>query len=200
MLEFSVNVHVELLPAESQGPPTAAQLPGVPVFVKVIDVPTGNSVSQVLDVPVAVESKTEQLTPEGLLMSVPLAGLNPLMQFVRSRVYLRQPECAATVVVRSAVMAKSAVTVVSESKVTTQVPVPEHGLPHPTNTEPDAAVAVRSMTLPSANVMEQVDGQMMPEGVLMTVPLPVSVSDTVRVCEVDGTHVRVTTLLPSAVS
>ena len=52
-------------------------------------------------------------------------------------------------------------------------PVPEHGPLHPSKPEPEAADAVRLTVVPDGNTEEHCeDGQLMPAGVLVTVPAP----------------------------
>ena len=76
---------------------------------------------------------------------------------------------------------KLAVQDLSASSVT--VPSAQSASPvHPAKNDPDAAVAIRTTTVPLAYVSEQSPGQLMPLGVLLTVPLPVPdrVIDSVR--------------------
>ena len=56
---------------------------------------------------------------------------------------------------------------------TKQVPVPEHAPLHPVNVDPAEGVAVRLTFWPCAKFPVQVAVQLMPLGVLTTVPLPV---------------------------
>lgn len=80
-----------------------------------------------------------------------------------------------------------AVTVLSESIVTVQEPVPEHPPPdHPSKVEPDAAVAVRVTVVSVVTDAVQVEPQSMPEGVEVTVPLPVPLLLMLKVCEAEG--------------
>ena len=65
-----------------------------------------------------------------------------------------------------------AVTGVAALTVTTQVTVPEHGALQPAKVEPFAAVAVRVTAVPGVTDCEQVDPQLRPAGVLVTVPEP----------------------------
>lgn len=59
---------------------------------------------------------------------------------------------------------------------TVQVPVPVQAPPlHPVNTLPDAAAGVSVTLVPDTKFVEQVAPQLMPDGVLVTVPLPVPV-------------------------
>ena len=63
--------------------------------------------------------------------------------------------------------------------VTVQAPVPEQAPDQPVNLYPRAAAGVSVTLVPEVNAAEQVPGQEMPEGELVTVPLPLTV--TVRV-------------------
>jgi hypothetical protein len=70
--------------------------------------------------------------------------------------------------------ANVAVTLVAALNATTHAPVPEQPPPlHPEKAEPAAAAAVRVTLLPPGKVEEQVVPQLMPAGVLVTLPLPV---------------------------
>jgi hypothetical protein len=78
-------------------------------------------------------------------------------------------------------VANVAMTVVVEVRVTVQGPVPVQPPPlQPENAEPVAPVAVRVTGVPPARVAEQVAPQMIPDGVLITVPLPAPIFTTVR--------------------
>src|SRR5436309_2609295 len=66
--------------------------------------------------------------------------------------------------------------------VTTQIPVPLHPAPlQPLNTDPLAGVAVSVTDVPLANDALQVAPQLIPTGLLVTVPPPLPVLVTVRV-------------------
>jgi hypothetical protein len=54
--------------------------------------------------------------------------------------------------------------------------MPEHAPPNPEKLNPDAAVAVRLTLVPSLKLAEQVVGQLIPAGLLVTVPLPETVT------------------------
>ena len=72
---------------------------------------------------------------------------------------------------------KEAVTPVAAATVTVHVvAVVAHAPPHPVNAEPVAGVSVRVTTAFCANAAEQVLGQLMPAGLLVTVPEPDSVT------------------------
>jgi hypothetical protein len=101
--------------------------------------------------------------PAGLLLTVPL----PLPVLVTVRVYsdvkLALTACAALIV-------------------TTHAPVPLHPAPlHPENADPLAGVAVKVTCVPLTNAALHVAPQLIPAGLLVTVPLPLPVFVTVRV-------------------
>jgi hypothetical protein len=74
---------------------------------------------------------------------------------------------------------KVAVTVVAAVMGTVQVAVPEQPPPlQPVKVEPAAAEAVRVTEV--LKLARQVEGQLMPAGALVTVPLPVPAGVTVR--------------------
>jgi len=54
--------------------------------------------------------------------------------------------------------------------------VPLHAPPNTATLKPEAAVAVRVTVAPELNFAVQVPGQLMPAGLLVTVPLPVTVT------------------------
>ena len=75
---------------------------------------------------------------------------------------------------------KEAVTPVAAETVTAHVvAVVAHAPPHPVNVEPAAGVSVRVTTAFCAKGAEQVEGQLMPAGLLVTVPEPERVT-TIR--------------------
>ena len=72
-------------------------------------------------------------------------------------------------------------TEVAAFRVTAQVPVPVQPPPlQPVKVEPAAGAAVRVMAVPTVNEAEQAAPQEIPEGALLTVPLPVPVLVTLR--------------------
>ena len=74
-----------------------------------------------------------------------------------------------------------AVTEATELRVTIHAPVPEQAAPvQPVNVEPDAAVAVKVTTVLLGKAAEHVDPQLMPAGLLVTVPAPPPVLFTVK--------------------
>jgi len=74
-----------------------------------------------------------------------------------------------------------AVTVIAEVMVTVHGSMPTQLSPlQPVKVKPLDGVAVRVTEVPLGNVPEQLDPQLMPSGVLMTVPLPAPVFTTAR--------------------
>src|SRR5262249_13777789 len=86
--------------------------------------------------------------------------------------------------------AKVALTVVSLDRVTVQKPVPEQPPPdHPVKRDPDAAVAASVTCVPAVNACVQLGPQLMPAGLLVTLPDPVRA--TVSVWFAGGIAVKV---------
>jgi hypothetical protein len=103
-----------------------------------------------------VEHTAPQLMPAGELLTVP-APLPDLFT-VRAKDWTTKP----------------AVTVVAAFMVTTHVPVPVHPPPvQPVKVDPAAGVAVSVTGVPLVYAAEQIEPQLMPAGLLETVPLPV---------------------------
>lgn len=76
-----------------------------------------------------------------------------------------------------------ATTLASEVMLIVQPDVPEHPAPdHPANFDPEAGVAVRVTESRPSNLLEHVVPQLIPAGVLVTVPVPDPPSDTDSVC------------------
>src|SRR5208283_83959 len=73
---------------------------------------------------------------------------------------------------------KVAVTDRAALRVTLHTPMPEQAPLQPVNVDPAPAMAV-SVTVPLANVVEQTGPQLIPIGVLITVPTPVPAVETV---------------------
>lgn len=69
-------------------------------------------------------------------------------------------------------MAKFAVTEVFAVKLKAHAPVPLHAPDQPSNVEPEAGAAVSVTAVPLAKLALQVWPQLMPEGLLLTVPEP----------------------------
>jgi hypothetical protein len=107
--------------------------------------------------------------PTGLLVTVPVpvpASVTASVKFV-------------TVVLNVAVTVSAALIV------TEQVLVPVQPAPlHPANVDPVAAAAVSTTTCPAVKLAEHVGWHAMPAGLLVTVPVPVPASTTVRVAPV----------------
>ena len=62
---------------------------------------------------------------------------------------------------------------------TVHVPVPVHAPVQPANVEPEPAAAVSVTCVPLAKLALHVEPQLMPAGLLVTVPVPVPASATV---------------------
>jgi hypothetical protein len=69
----------------------------------------------------------------------------------------------------------------SASNVTVQAAVPEQAPDQPVKIEPASALAVRVTVDPRANAAEQLPPQLIPAGLLVTVPEPLPALPTVRV-------------------
>jgi len=82
-------------------------------------------------------------------------------------------------------------TVVLTVRVITQDPVPAHGADHPVKFEVPLGVAVSVTTVPDAKLAVQVEPQLIPAGLLITVPPPDPDLVTVRV--IMGTVLNVAT-------
>ncbi|PYM68547.1 MAG: hypothetical protein DME11_00055, partial [Candidatus Rokuibacteriota bacterium] len=104
---------------------------------------------------------------------------------------------------------KVAVTVVAAETVTTHDPVPEHPPPlQPVKVEPAAGAAVSVTAVPLVKLAEQVAPQVIPAGLLVTVPVPaletvrakvgvkVTVNVSVAVLPAASVAVTVSTFVP----
>jgi hypothetical protein len=138
------------------------------VAVKVTVVPLGKVAIQVVP----------QSMPLGTLVTVP--DPDPVLLTVK--------------LTRSGVASNCATTVWLLLITVTQVPVPLQPPPlHPTNVDPLAATAVKVTDVPLAKLALQVPPQLIPAGVLVTVPLPGPVLLTVKMAApADGLNVAVT--------
>ena len=124
--------------------------------------PKAGAVVKLTAVPLlnVAEQLLPQLMPAGLLVTVPL----PVPALARVRVKVLRLNVAVQVVL---------VFIVTEPL----QPVPDQ----PAKVEPKAGVAVKVTAVPLLSVAEQVLPQLMPAGLLVTVPLPVPALATVRV-------------------
>jgi hypothetical protein len=84
-----------------------------------------------------------------------------------------------------------AVTLSAALIVTTQLPVPLHAPLQPANVLPKLADCVSVTCVPLAKLAEQPSGQMMPAGLLVTLPLPVPARATVNAYVVVALNVAV---------
>ena len=103
-----------------------------------------------------------QLMPDGVLVAVPFPDMK-------------------TESVEEAPDTKVADTDCAELIVTTQLPVPLHAPPQPLKYEPEPAVAVSATCVPLAKFAPHVAPQLITDGELVTVPLPLSLTDNVKV-------------------
>lgn len=110
-----------------------------------------------------------QLIPAGLLVTVPVPETLTVSAYPGLNVAAR---------------AAAALTV------TLQAPVPEHAPLHPPNIELAPAEAVSVTCVPCVKLAEHVVGQLMPAGLLFTVPVP----ETLTVSSCAGLNVAVTAL------
>jgi hypothetical protein len=108
-------------------------------------------------------------------------------------IQLIEPFAPETVVIEYVFRLKVAIQVLLESiKTVVGLIVPEQSPDHPAKVELAKGVAVRSTDDPPVNEALQVSPQLMPAGVLVTVPPPVPVLFTVRVLSSFSTTLRVT--------
>ena len=114
---------------------------------------------------------------------VPLAklALQELGQLIPMGALVTVPEPLPAIVTDNGKFATNvAVTDCAALIVTVQLPVPVQAPLHPAKVEPAAALADKVTLVPLAKLALQVPGQLMPGGVLETVPLPVPARVTVR--------------------
>jgi hypothetical protein len=143
--------------------------PAAGAAFSVTTVPVGNGALQLVP----------QLIPPGMLVTVP-----PPVPAVFT---------VSVVVVGGGAGLNDAVIVLGPVIVTTHGPVPLHPPPlHPPNVELPVAAAVRVTWVPLAKLALQVAPQVMPGGVLVTVPLPAPVFVTVSTTVGAGVNSAVT--------
>ena len=165
---FAVIVKVQVLVPSQRAPPHPANVEFVfGAAVSVIAVPLAKFAVQAVG----------QLIPAGLLVTVPPPV--PASETVNANVLV--------LAVKLAVTAAFAV-IVNE-----QVLVPSQSAPpHPANVEFALAVAVKVIAVPLGKFAEHAVGQLIPAGLLVTVPPPVPASVTARVKPVPAPKVAVT--------
>jgi hypothetical protein len=106
----------------------------------------------------AVQVPVLQLIPAGLLVTVPVP---------------------VTLTDNWLVPEKAALTDFAAVMLTAQVPVPLHAPPQFENIAPEPGVAVKVTVTPNGKFALQVPGQLIPAGLLVTVPLPASLTVSV---------------------
>jgi hypothetical protein len=127
-----------------------------------VEVPSGLAVNTT-EAPsryVWVQSAPQSI-PDGLLVTVP-------------------PPVPDLVTVRTRPGVNVAVTDLAAFMVSMQVPVPEQSPLHPVNTDPESAAAVNVTDSPWSNAAVQVVPQLIPDGTLVTEPVPLPAFVTVR--------------------
>jgi hypothetical protein len=147
---FSVNTH-EAVPVQAPDHPANVD-PAIAVAVRVTFDPAAKSALQLLP----------QLIPVGALVTVP--------EPVPARETLSTGRAAAVLNV--------AVAEVFALNDTVHVPVPLQAPDQPANVDPEAGVAVRVTEVPLSKEAEQVEPQLMPDGLLVIVPAPVPLACT----------------------
>jgi hypothetical protein len=141
-------------PVPLQAPPQPPKLCPAPGFA--VNVTTFPALKLWLQVP-------PQLIPAGLLFTVPVPA--PAPSFATVNGYVESVNLAFT---------DLAALIVTE-----HAPVPVQAPLHPAKVDPAPAVAVSVTTVPLAKFALHVPGQLIPGGLLVTVPLPVPARETV---------------------
>jgi hypothetical protein len=144
-LAVKVTTHVDV-PLQAPDHPVNVE-PAAGAAVSVTTVPLLNPALHVVP----------QLIPDGLLVTIPV----PV------------PAKVTASTGWAAIAVNCAITEVCEVRVTTHELIPEHAPDHPVKVDPDAGVAVRVTLVPELNFAVQVDPQLIPEGLLLTIPVPV---------------------------
>jgi hypothetical protein len=160
VLNVAVTLSAALIVIVHVPVPLQAALPVQPANVE----PVPAAAVNITGVPLAKLALhvVPQLIPAGELVTVPV----PVPAFVTVK---------ANVVVLNVAVTASAAFIV-----TTHVPVPLHPAPlHPANVEPLPPVAVSVTTVALLKFAEQVEGHVIPAGLLVTVPEPDPASVTV---------------------
>lgn len=144
---LSEIVQVEAVPLQAPDHPANLE-PDLGASVSLTDVPEVNFALQVVP----------QLMPEGLLVTVPVPA----------------PALSTVSGMGEAVRLKVAVTDFADLRETVQVAaLPLQAPDHPANLDPDFEVSVSLTDVPELNFAPQVDPQLMPDGLLVTLPCPV---------------------------
>jgi len=159
-----VNVAVTVVAAESATVQVPAPEHPPPLQPLKVEPAAGTAVS-ITAVPLVklAAQVAPQVMPAGLLVTLPAPA--PALETVSVKVGVNV-----------------AVTVVAAETVTTHDPVPEQPPPlQPPKVEPAAGAAVSVTAVPLVKLAAQVAPQVMPAGLLVTVPAPVPALETVRV-------------------
>jgi hypothetical protein len=116
------------------------------------------------------------LGPEFVICSA-FVRVVPVWTFEKPRGFVLRVKNGAAVVFDTE-GSKSANTVCGPFKMIVQLPVPEHAPDQPLKNDPLGATALSVTDVPSLRVAEHCAGQLIPTGLLVTVPVPVPVSVT----------------------
>src|SRR5688572_20768794 len=93
-----------------------------------------------------------------------------------------------------------AVTSLGPSIATVQSAVPAHAPVQPVNADPTAGAALSVTTMSAVNVSLQVSGHAMPDGTLVTDPMPVPAIVTAKTNPADAASWAIVTVCPATVS
>jgi hypothetical protein len=159
-----------------------------------------------LPVPVQAPLHPVKLEPAaGVAVSVTIVPLLKLAvqvpgQFIPAGLLLTVPP-PTTVTESAKTWVNVAVTDSAALIVTVQIPVPVQAPLHPAKLQPEAGVAVSITEVPLSKVVEQTPGQVIPDGLLVTVPLPAIVTFNgkirMNVAVTDSAWLIVTTQVPA---
>jgi hypothetical protein len=153
--DVAAETVTEQVPVPVQAPDHPAKVePAFGVAVSVTAVPLANPAEQV----------EPQLIPAGELVTDPVPV--PALWTVSWKLF-------------AAAVLNVAVTAVAAEAVMLHVPVPVQPPDHPANVEPEFGVAVSVTEVPTAKLALHVCPQVMPAGLLLTLPAPVPAAVTV---------------------
>jgi len=183
MMDFgpsTTRLHVVALPLVLQSPPQPANvLPLVGLAVSTTVLPTAKLTAGQF---AGVGPVPPQVTPPGLLVSMPLPGIDWHCKNVHDEV------CEPKPIVTCTWGWNMAVTAVSAFMATVQAAVPEHAPLHPAKLKLALGAALNVTLVPTGKLREQVVPQLIPPGVLVIAP-PIWALVTVNVYNCVGVQV-----------